>query len=161
MLALIDMKPRPRCGRAFPLPRGGEGLQRGNVKVAIVRTFLVQRPPNLLRDRRGEHVQDLVAVVARLEQPCRRCPHLRRVVVPQLRGHDLVHREMQAGIDRLAFNLNISATFSQRAVEFRVLVTNHERAHVGISQISDRQIKLRKRSGLGDEPESCVSLASG
>jgi hypothetical protein len=40
-------------------------------------------------------------------------------------------------------------------------VTNHERAHVGISQISDRQIKLRKRSRLGDEPESCVSVASG
>jgi hypothetical protein len=68
---------------------------------------------------------------------------------------------MQAGIDRLAINLNLSATLPQRAVELGVLVPNHERAHVSISQISHREIKLRKRGGLGDELESCVIVANG
>jgi hypothetical protein len=63
-------------------------------------------------------------------------------------------------IDWLAVNFNLWTTFRQRAVELWVLVPNHERAHVSISQISDRQIKLRKRGGLGDEPQSCVSVAS-
>jgi hypothetical protein len=65
---------------------------------------------------------------------------------------------MQAGIDWLAVNFNVSATVSQRPVELWVLMANHERAHVRISQISDCQIKLRERTGLGDEPQSCVSV---
>lgn len=59
----------------------------------------MQRAPDLLGNGRAEHVQDLVAVIAQIEQPCRRFPCLWRVVVPQLRGDDLVHRKMQAGID--------------------------------------------------------------
>src|SRR5450631_1815178 len=66
VLALVGVTPRPRSGRAFLLPGAGKCFQRGNVKVAIVRTFLVQRAPDLLGDGRGEHVQDLVALVAQL-----------------------------------------------------------------------------------------------
>jgi len=136
-------------------------LQRGNVKVAIVRTFLMQCAPDLLSDGRGEHVQDFVAVVAQREQPRRRFPCLWRFVVPQLRRDDLMHRKMQTGIDRLAFNFNVTATFSQRAFELGVLVSDHERPHVGVCEIRNRQIELGERIGVADKSQSFVSVATG
>ena len=68
--------------------------------LSVIRLLVVQRLPNLIRDRSAEHVQDFVSLIPRVEKPHRRLPHLRRRVVPQLRRDNLVHRKMQTRIHR-------------------------------------------------------------
>ena len=100
-------------------------MQRAEVTLAVVRALVVPGSPNLLYHGTGEHVQDLVSLIAGLEQSHRGVPNLRRRVVPQLRGDDLVHRQVQAGIHRPAAELDLTAAFLERLREFGMLTADH------------------------------------
>ena len=49
---------------ATTLPRAGQRLKRGEVPLAVIALAALKRRENLLGDRRGEHVQHLVALIA-------------------------------------------------------------------------------------------------
>jgi hypothetical protein len=66
--------------------------------LSVIRSLVVQRPPNLVRDGSTEHVQDFVSLVPRLDQPHDRLPHLRWRVVPQLRRHDIGRPKPSSGV---------------------------------------------------------------
>jgi hypothetical protein len=76
--------------------------RRGPLRSVRGRTdVLAPDLPDLAGDDRTEHVRDVVALVAEGKQPPRRLPGLRRLVIPELIGDDLMHRQVQARPYRL------------------------------------------------------------
>jgi hypothetical protein len=63
--------------------------------VGVVGALVVQRFPDLGGHGCAEHVQDLVASVAQPAQSLRGGPHRRRIIFGELRGDDLVERQVQ------------------------------------------------------------------
>jgi hypothetical protein len=68
--------------------------QRGEVAIAVVGAFLGKDFPEVRASDCGQHVQDLVPLVAQHLQTLRRVPDLGWIAIPQLVGHDLVHRDV-------------------------------------------------------------------
>src|SRR6266566_5720520 len=110
------------------------------MQCAVVGSLLLQGAPNLLGYRPAEHVEDLVPLVARAEEARGRLPHLRRVVLPQLRRDYLMYRNVKADTDRLASHLDLAAPFAERLHELGMLMTDHQRPRVRIRQVIERQL---------------------
>ena len=76
-----------------------------------------------------------MSLETRVEKPHRRVPDLRRRVVPELCRNDLVQCEVQTRIHRRAADVDpLIEAFLERRFQLGMLVTDHDRAHVGISE---------------------------
>src|SRR5207244_13145117 len=99
----------PAAQGAAPLDQGGaqaqspltQRAQRPNVTRRVRRLAFVPHRPELGCERRADHVQGVVPLVARVEQASCRLPDLRRIIRPELARNDLVNGEMEARVDRL------------------------------------------------------------
>jgi hypothetical protein len=140
---------RPRHALALPRPR--ERTQRGDVAVVIVGLLVVPRGPHLIRNRSAEHMQDLVALVPGVAKSDRRLPHLARRVIPQLGRDDLVHRQMQARVDRTVTEIDFAKTALERLLELGMLGTDYMTANVRISEVLDGELEIAQHGRIGDE----------
>ena len=120
----------------------------------------MKRFPDLVANETTKHVQNLVPLVAFLEQPHRGIPHLRRRVIPQLSRDDLMHSEMQTWVHRPVDALNLAPPLFERLLELGMLVTDHERAHARIGQLLDLDANRGERMRVGDEAPSLVLAVS-
>ena len=68
--------------------------------------------------------------------------------------------EVQAGVHRPIAALDLAAVFFQRLLELGMLVTDHDRAHVRIGELLERQIERGKHIRIGDEAPSIVLTTS-
>jgi hypothetical protein len=73
----------------------------------------------------------IVSLIAFLKQPHGGIPHPRRRVLPQLGRDDLMDLEMQARVHRPTRVFDLAPPLFQCFLDLGMLVTDHERAHVG------------------------------
>jgi hypothetical protein len=116
--------------RALPLPGGGERAQRGDVPGVVVGLPVGQGGVDLAGHRAREHVQDLVAVVAGVQEPPGRFVDLGRVVLGELLHADLVRRGVQLDVHQLAGDGDVVATVGERVVELGMVGADRDRSRV-------------------------------
>lgn len=107
--------------------------------------------PDLLRHRLAEHVQNLVSLVSGLEQAARCLPDLGRGVLPKLRRHDLVHREVQARVHWATAQIHCSPAAPECLLELRMLASDNQRADIGIAEVIKAEAQLRQDGRISDE----------
>lgn len=128
------------------------------MSLLVVLLAVVPGCPHLVRCGPHQHVQDLISLVACLEQPLRRLPDLRRSIVPELGGDDLVHREMETWVHRTVAEINFVEAFRERLLELRMLAMDHERSHLRIAEVLDAEVEFGEHLGIRDErPASNVA----
>jgi len=110
------------------------------VGVAIVGTLVVPCLPDLFCNRPSEHVQDLVPLISRVEQPSGHFPHLRRRVIPQLGRHYPVHDQMEARVHWTVWAVNLSDAGPYGLLELWVLVADHNSPHVLVGEVLEAQL---------------------
>ena len=71
-----------------------------------------------------------------------------------------MHLEVQAGVSRPIAALDLTPAFFERLLELGMLVTDDDRAHVGIGELLERQIERGKHIRIGDEAPSIVLATS-
>ena len=91
-------------------------------------------------------MQDLVPLVAGVEQAARRLPDLRRVVGPQLVGDDLVDRDVELRVHRLPADDDLLLLVLDRLRELRVLGEDQEAALVRVSWVRQLELELAEGS---------------
>jgi hypothetical protein len=118
---------------------------------------LLEGPVDVLGDERGDHVHDVVPVIAQPVQALNRVPCPGRVVGQQLVRHDLVHCYVQPRVDGLAIDDHIFIA-AQRVCEFRMLRLDQERALVLVAWVQQLEIEsLIDPVRRGDRPRAPVS----
>jgi hypothetical protein len=122
---------------ALRLPGGGERAERGDVPGVVVGLLVGQGGADLAGHRTREHVQDLVAVVAGVQEPPGGLVDLGRVVVGELLRDDLVHREVQADVHRLAGDDDVLAAVGERLVELGMVGADRDRSRVRVGEVLD------------------------
>jgi len=136
---------------AATFPRFRRRGQSGKVPIAVVALAALQGGMDLHDDRGGEHVQHLVALVARGKQPLRGEMHLGRVVVGEVVCEHLVHGQVKANRDRLAIDDHLGLAGAQPAIKLGVIGADHNRAHLGIGEVLDAGTDARQRLLTGDQ----------
>ncbi len=89
--------------------------------------------------------------MALIEQSGRRLPYLRRRVVPQLLGNDLMHRQVQPRIDRAVAEIDLLEALLKRTLEFGVLSTDRHRTDIWIDEILDAHAQGGEHLRIRDE----------
>jgi hypothetical protein len=93
-------------------------------------------------------VEDLVAIVALSKQPFRRASHLGRIIGPDLIRNDLVHRNVQPGVDHLGAGVKARAVI-ERPSHFRMLCLDQNSALVFIGRVEHHEIDAIDLTGSG------------
>lgn len=140
---------------ALALPGGRKGLERCDMGIAIVGTLVVPRLPGLSSNRPPQHMQNLVSLIPAVEQSRGRLPYLRRRVIPQLRGHDPVHEQVKARVDRAIRAVEFPDARFQRLLELGMLGAYHDRPHVLVSEVLKPELQLSHHSRIGNELMTC------
>lgn len=99
------------------LPRLGQRIKRGQMELEVLAAANGESGVDLSGHHAGEHVQDLVAVIAGVKEPAGGPVDLGWVTVGDLVGDDLVHREMQADVHRLAADHDLVLAALERLLQ--------------------------------------------
>jgi hypothetical protein len=89
-----------------------------------------------------------MAIVALCKQAFRRAPYLRGIIGPDLIRHDLVHCDVQPGVDHLAADVKVTSVIEGLS-HFRMLCLDQDPALVFIGRVEHRQIDAIDLTGSG------------
>ena len=89
-----------------------------------------------------EHVQHVVTPIAAAGETLRGLPELGRRVLEDPRGDDLMHREMQLGVDRLTSHLDLGRPVLDPLPEPRVLRRDQQPPIIFVPRVQERDIHV-------------------
>lgn len=94
-----------------------------------------------------------MALVSRCGQPLNRRPDLGWIVLPELVGHELVHRQVEARVHRLPAVVDLLVAILEGVGQLRVLGPDEKSAIVLVVGVEEGEVDLSEPSHrVGKEP---------